>query len=577
MVIFKFVRWKNFLSTGNSFTEIELNSHQNSLHFGKNGSGKSTFLDALVFGLFGKAFRNINKPALVNSINGKNCLVEIEFNIDTKTYKVVRGIKPTVFEIYCDGEMINQDSESKDYQALLEQQILKFNYKTFTQVVVLGSASYVPFMQLPLASRREVIEDLLDIRIFSLMNTILKDKVAKTKDDISSIDSAINLAKERVESQKKLISVLESNDAEKRSIIEKTIEDIKSYISANDDEIATNQEILDVEFDNISDSLAEVNSKISDMRASISANDKQIKVLKGQVSFFNSNDICPTCKQDINESHKIHILEEVTSDITNHSTSNIELSDKISASEKTSSELSAEYKKLTEMQTRNKHLRTENKKHKAKIDDLTETLNQFCDNRIVEEKEKLKDIAKVAFESLKKKEFLVDLKQVQEMVSVLLKDGGIKTTIIREYLPIFNRLINKYLSIMDLYVDFRLDETFNESMKSRYRDNFTYDSFSEGEKQRIDLALLFTFREVAKLKNSLTTNLLVLDEVFDSSLDVAGVEYVMQLLNEFKNTNTFIISHNVNLISSSCFDNTVQFEKRGDFSVKVEGKSKFTA
>lgn len=577
MVIFKYVRWKNFLSTGNAFTEIELNKHQNCLHFGKNGSGKSTFLDALVFALFGKAFRNINKPALVNSINGKNCLVEIEFDVDTKSYKVVRGIKPTIFEIYCDGELINQDSESKDYQALLEQQILKFNYKTFTQVVVLGSASYVPFMQLPLASRREVIEDLLDIKIFSLMNTILKDKAAKNKDDIAAIDSAIDIAKERVEAQKKLISVLESNDAEKRALIEKTISDLQTSIDLNNEEIAKNQEILDNKYDDIVEALNSTNDTISNVRGDISANDKQIKLLSKQISFFNSNDLCPTCKQDIGNDHKTHILEEINKEMQSYSDINVDLEKKVSGMSKTTAKLESQHKNLVELQTRNKHLRAENKKNSSKILELKQSIKDNSDSRIPEEKERLKDIAKIAFESLKKKESLVDLKQIQEMVSVLLKDGGIKTTIIREYLPIFNRLINKYLSIMDLYVDFRLDETFNESMKSRYRDNFTYDSFSEGEKQRIDLALLFTFREVAKMKNSLTTNLLVLDEVFDSSLDVAGVEYTMQLLNEFRHTNTFIISHNVNLITSSCFDNAVQFEKRGDFSIKIEGKSKFTS
>lgn len=577
MVIFKYVRWKNFLSTGNAFTEIELNKYQNCLHFGKNGSGKSTFLDALVFALFGKAFRNINKPALVNSINGKNCLVEIEFDVDQKSYKVVRGIKPTVFEIYCNDELINQDSESKDYQSLLEQQILKFNYKTFTQVVVLGSAAYVPFMQLPLASRREVIEDLLDIKIFSLMNAILKDKSAKNKDDISAIDSAIDIAKERVEAQKKLISVLESNDAEKRALIEKSINDLRVSIETNNHEISDNQEILDSKYDEIIESMNAANDTISNLRGDMAANDKQIKNLHKQISFFNGNDLCPTCKQDIGSDHKTNILEDINKEMESYSTTNAAIEKKIASMVKASAKLESQHKNLVELQTRNKHLRAENKKHTAKISELEQSIKENSDSRILEEKERLKDIAKVAFDSLKKKESLVDLKQIQEMVSVLLKDGGIKTTIIREYLPIFNRLINKYLSIMDLYVDFRLDETFNESMKSRYRDNFTYDSFSEGEKHRIDLALLFTFREVAKLKNSLTTNLLVLDEVFDSSLDVAGVEYVMQLLNEFKHTNTFIISHNVNLISSSCFDNAVQFEKKGDFSIKIEGKSKFTS
>lgn len=576
-VIFKNVRWKNFLSTGNAFTEVTLNDNKTSLIFGKNGSGKSTFLDAIVFGLFGKAFRNVNKPSLVNSINDKNCVVEIEFDVDKKSYKVVRGMKPNIFHIFCDGELVNQDSASKDYQKVLEQQILKFNYKTFTQVVILGSAQYVPFMLLPLAGRREVIEDLLDIRVFSIMNSLLKEKSVKTKDDITHIDSAVDLAKERVKAQQKLISVLEENDKERKQSIATEISNLEDDIYDKQQKIDQNNDLIEKNFETISKKMSDCVEAIDTLRSKMTANEKSIQDNKKQKKFFNDNDHCSVCKQDISVHHKEEILTAIESNIESGSNDNTIFLDALKEHENVRKELNSEMDKLNEAQSHNKIYRNEIKTINSKIVDLKSKLAENGDEKLTDEKLKLKEIAQKALGAQERKELLTKLKHIQEICTVLLKDGGIKTTIIKEYLPIFNKLINKYLAIMDLYVDFTLDETFNEHMKSRYRDTFTYSSFSEGEKQRIDLALLFAFRDVAKLKNSLSTNLIVLDEVFDSSLDVNGVEFVMQLLAELKDANVFVISHNTNLISSDIFDTTIQFEKKGDFSLRCTNKTRFDA
>lgn len=575
MVIFKRVRWKNFLSAGNAFTEIDLNSHNRTLIYGKNGSGKSTFLDAITFGLFGKAFRNINKPSLVNSINDKGCVVELELNIDGKEYKIVRGIKPVLFEIWVDGVMMNQDSASRDYQKVLEQQILKFNYKTFNQVVVLGSANYTPFMELPLASRREIVEDLLDIRIFSIMNKLLKEEIERTKDSLSHVNNNLDISKNKVESQQKLIKVITENIAKKDAELKSELERLEKEYDQCATKIEKNQSVIDSEYDSLEAEYDEVEKSINEIKSAISANKKAIDIDQKQVKFFEVENYCSVCHQDINEDHKDRILN-----ILHNNCKTLEKDTSILEANREENAIILDkhrkrLNKLKEMQTENKHLRAEVKKHVTKIAEVKKTIAENTDDRLSEEKEKLKEIAKSGTRYIDDKKRLSETKHIQELSSLLLKDSGIKSTIIKEYLPIFNRLINHYLSVMELYVDFQLDETFNESMKARYRDSFSYASFSEGEKQRIDIALLFTFREIAKMKNSLSTNLMIMDEVFDSSLDVNGVDFVINLLNELENTNTFIISHNVNLIGSDSFDDSIMFEKAGDFSIKSSKASRF--
>lgn len=575
MVIFEVVRWKNFLSTGNAFTEVFLNQHDRSLIYGKNGSGKSTFLDAITFALFGKAFRDINKPALVNSVNDKNCVVELELDIDGKKFKIIRGIKPVIFEIWTDGVMMNQDSASRDYQKVLEQQILKFNYKTFNQVVVLGSANYTPFMKLPLASRREIVEDLLDIRIFSIMNKLLKEDVDTTKSALVIVNSKLDMSKSKIESQRKLIDVIIENITKKEAELKAELQRLEREYDTISDKIVANQNSIDNEYDQLESQYEEVEKSISDIKASISANKKALDIEQKQIKFFEINNECSVCRQDISSDHRDRILDTLHKNCGELTNTTEALESNRDENVVILNSHRERLNKLKELQTENKHLRGELKKNLSRMKDVKETISENTDTRLSEEKDKLKEIAKNGTKFIEDKKRLSEQKHVQELSSLLLKDSGIKSTIIKEYLPIFNRLINKYLSVMELYVDFQLDETFNESMKARYRDSFSYASFSEGEKQRIDIALLFTFREIAKMKNSLSTNLLIMDEVFDSSLDVNGVDFVINLLNELENTNTFIISHNVNLIGSDSFSDSIMFEKQGDFSVKSSKPSRF--
>ena len=570
MIKFKSVEWKNFLSTGNSPNKVLLNKSPTTLIVGKSGEGKSTILDALCFSLFGKPFRNINKPQLINSINQKNCVTTVEFSVSGKEYKIVRGIKPNVFEIWCDGTLLNQEAASRDYQKILEQQILKINYKTFTQVVILGSASFVPFMQLPSAQRREVIEDILDIRVFSVMNNVLKERMQETKDEITATESALTMARERVENQQKTIKILLDNRKDAVAAVQKKIED-------NDLSIQTTNQTIDVLVTDIGqlkqsiEDRTDVLSQIEKAKTLTNKKSSKIADLTTTIDFFKDNETCPQCEQGIPHEHKSRIIDQIQRDFEENQRHIDDLTAALGKLEERLEKINEIQNLITdkniEVSTANQTVTMLNKLNRELQEEIDKTKSDTTN--VDEEKAKLKTMAEEAVSYVNRKTELSEQRQYQELASSLLRDTGIKTTIIREYLPVMNKLINKYLSAMDFYVHFELDETFTEKIKARYRDEFTYESFSEGEKMRIDLAILFTWRQIAKMKNSVNTNLLILDEIFDSSLDVAGTDYFLTLMNTFDDkTNVFVISHKGDQLFDK-FRNVIKFEKQNDFSVIV--------
>jgi len=567
-IVFKTLQWKNFLSTGNSFNKIILNKDASTLIVGKNGEGKSTMLDAITFALFGKPFRNINKPQLCNSINQKNMLVEVEFDVGSSSYKVVRGMKPNVFEIYCNGAIINQDAASRDYQNTLEQQILKLNYKTFTQVVILGSASFVPFMQLPAHSRREVIEDILDISIFSDMNVILKERMEETKIELRDLESKIDSLKTQTTAQKKLIESMVSSKQDQLDKLREQIKENESNISMNLEKHAELTEQVSKLLEEMSDEdqVTKDIKKLSSMREKISSSKDQ---LEENLLFFQENEVCPSCSQGIAHDHKSSITEKIVKSISDSEKKMTTLEEAYASLADRQKRLSEINKEILALNVQCNALIASNKTYKQMNDKLvlqTEEIKEDVGD-IDEEKSKLQALAAEAMAFIKRKNALQEQKSVQEVASVLLKDTGIKTAIIKEYLPVMNKLINSYLNAMDFYVHFELDEAFNEKIKSRFRDEFTYASFSEGEKMRLDLAILFTWRQIAKMKNSVNTNLLILDEIFDSSLDVAGTDYFLSVMESFGDKqNVFVISHKADALVDK-FKNTIRFEKRNDFSV----------
>lgn len=568
MIVFKSIEWKNFLSTGNSPNKVLLNKSSTTLIIGKNGEGKSTILDALCFALFGKPFRNINKNQLINSINGKGTLVTIEFSANGKEYKVVRGIKPNIFEIWCNDELMNQDAAAKDYQKALEQQILRLNYKTFTQVVILGSASFVPFMQLTSYQRREVIEDILDIRIFSTMNQLLKEKASDTKNEITRIESELSNAKTQVDAQQTLIKTI--TQAKDDVVI-----GLQNKIHANNESIVSTQSEIQQLVSDINlltgkitskDKLVDDIDKAKTIKAKI---DQKVETCEHQSEFFEENSVCPQCSQDIPDDYKSKIIHDLHVKMEDNNKKITDLETVLEGLQDKLKGINAIVEQLTdkniELSTQNSTITLLNKQNaelQAEIDaHKSDTTN------VDEEKRKLKDLAQNALEKIRAKTELAERRNLEEVANALLKDTGIKTAIIREYLPVMNKLINKYLNAMDAYIHFELDESFNESVKSRFRDDFTYASFSEGEKMRIDLAILFTWRQVAKMKNSVNCNLLLLDEIFDSSLDTAGTDYFLNLMNSFgENSNIFVISHKGDQLFDK-FRSVIKFEKRNDFSV----------
>ena len=567
MINFHKVRWKNFLSTGQNFTEIDLKNQPTTLIVGENGSGKSTVLDALTFGLFGTAFRNINKPQLINSINENNCLTEVEFSIGKKYFIVRRGIKPNRFEIEVDGELINQDSKSRDYQEHLEKNILKLNYKSFTQIVILGSSSFVPFMQLRSKDRRVIIEDLLDIQVFSTMNLLLKNKTSELKNTINQNELELDKTENAIELQEDYISKMKQNN-------EKLISANQEKIKKSNEDIATyNLQIADIEtriegLNKLVENFDQQQNKHRKLEKYEDEINKNLKKVEKEIEFYRKNTDCPTCKQTIDEDHR-------ECEITEKQKKKTELGDAIS---KIDEELQLSIKSIQEMTETQKSItdfQSEITKHNAsisainqyiqKVNEEIQTLNEKGAD-VTDASKKLKKLKSDQKNLLTLKEQHSNMSSIYEVASVLLKDGGIKTTIIKKYLPIMNKLINKYLASMDFYVSFNLDENFNETIKSRFRDEFTYASFSEGEKMRIDLALLFTWRAIAKLKNSMSTNLLILDEVFDSSLDEDGTSDFLKILHSLGNeSNVFVISHKGEVLYDK-FKNMIKFEKHKNFS-----------
>ena len=571
MIVFKSVQWKNFLSTGNTPNKVNLNSHASTLIVGKNGEGKSTILDALCFGLFGKPFRNIKKNQLVNSINGKNCVVEVELTISNSHYKIIRGAKPNIFDIFLNGDLVNQDAAVKDYQKVLEQQILKLNYKTFTQVVILGSASFVPFMQLPAGQRREVIEDILDIRVFSLMNNLLKEKITETKNEMVELDNKLKLITEKAKAQQKIIDSL--TDTKNQSI--KTLQD---KIQSNKDTITEKSELASNLISQISDLQKDIQNKesilndIEKCKSNLSKFNQKDSTIDESIEFFSNNEVCPSCEQGIKHDHKETIIQKLNKSKQEHATKSDLLNEALN-------KLNGQLEKITQINEEitdlNITLSTENNAITmlSKLNgELEQEIQDLKSNQgdINVEKSTLKAYAE---EALKLNGIKMDIskkRNVQDIASILLRDTGIKTQIIKEYLPAMNKLINMYLSAMDFFVKFELDENFNEVIKSRFRDEFTYESFSEGEKMRIDLAILFTWRQIAKMKNSVNTNLLLLDEIFDSSLDVAGTDYFLSVMDKLgENNNIFVISHKGDVLLDK-FQNNIRFEKTNDFSRIVE-------
>ena len=568
MITFKSVRYKNFLSTGNVFTEIKLNENATTLIVGENGAGKSTFLDAITFSLFGKPFRNINKPQLVNSINAKDCVVEVEFAIASKQYKIIRGIKPNVFEIYIDGELLNQDAKSKDYQEQLEKLILKMNYKSFTQIVILGSTNFTPFMQLSASDRRAVIEDLLDIQIFSSMNVIVKNKIHTLKDEAAQLKIQIDNTRDKIELHKKHLDELKKNtkeiiDAKKQEVIENTasLSDLETEATTKETEI--DNLLLKVEDE---DTTTKKFNKLNQLEAKIEGN---IQKLEKDIEFYSVNSTCPTCDQAINnKDEKVHTCNSKITELTEGLTKLKEESDAILQRINNIKATQKQLKSLEQDLVRINTSRMQVRKYVKKLEDeITEIENKPAMSDEFKAQSKTLLNALQAFNEKRKE--VSEQTQNYDIVAQLLKDGGIKSKIIKQYVPIINKLVNKYLAAMDFFVNFNIDEEFKETIKSRHRDDFSYENFSEGEKKRIDLALLFTWRSVAKLKNSVNTNLLIFDEVFDGSLDINGTEEFMKLINMMnEGTNVFVITHKSDQMVDK-FKHTIRFGKVKNFSQMV--------
>jgi DNA repair exonuclease SbcCD ATPase subunit len=567
MITFQKVRWRNFLSTGNTFTEIDFQRSPNTLIIGNNGAGKSTILDALCFGLFGKPFRKINKPQLLNSINNQAAVVEIEFSIGKKKYKVIRGIKPNTFEIYQNDILLNQDAASKDYQEYLEKFILKLNYKSFTQVVILGSASFVPFMQLSPADRRAIIEDLLDIGIFSSMNIVAKEKMSEIKESTTKTKYEMELTSEKIKFQKQNIEEHKNRTEEE---VKKKQEEVKQSIDQNftlQRDIDLIQKHINVLQSKIQDKLAveKKNNKLLQLESKL---ESRLKKLDKEYKFYEENHDCPTCKQSIADTFRHSQLSGINKTKGEIGVGIQDIETKIQEANK----------RIEEIQKIVKHIQEHNNeivKHNSTISAINiyisklqkeiEELSATKDS-IEEENDKLKELQQELAKLVELQKSLSEQKQYYEFAGSLLKDTGIKTKIIKQYLPIMNKLINKYLTAMDFFVNFNINEQFEETIKSRHRDEFSYANFSEGEKMRIDLALLFTWRQVAKLKNSTNTNLLILDEVFDSSLDGVGTEEFLKLIKEMgTDTNVFVISHKGDQLFDK-FRSIIKFEKYNNFS-----------
>ena len=568
MIKFKNVRYKNFLSSGNNFTDIQLDRNPSTLIIGENGAGKSTMLDALTFSLFGKPFRNINKPQLINSINERGAVVECEFDIGQKHFLVRRGIKPNLFEIEVDGKQLEQNANVRDFQEFLEKQILKLNYKSFTQIVVLGNSSFVPFMQLKTNDRRAIIEDLLDIQIFSTMNGLLKNYISDNKSNLDKNSNSKSLVEQKIELKKEYVDQLK---AKTKTLIDKNRQEVL------DNE--TEKTKIRTQVEEINKSIQTFLKEIEDLpivetdRAKLDKYSTTIEHKCSQeqkhISFYASNDDCPTCKQHIEADFKQQAMSEANKKWTEYKQALEEIEEKDTL-------LKRRYEIIQQTQQQIQSLQTEVQKKYSSLDAIEQYIKKIeisikeienDSGDIKKEKDDLKQLDEDLQNVFRERTELISERETYEVAKEILKDEGIKSRIIKQYLPIMNKLINKYLQEMDFFVSFNLDESFEETIKSRYRDDFTYASFSEGEKMRIDLALLFTWRSIAKLKNSTNTNLLILDEVFDSSLDTDGTDAFLKIMYEMgHSTNMFVISHKGDQLYDK-FKSVIKFEKKKNFSV----------
>ena len=570
MLVFHKIKWRNFLSTGQHFTEVNFEKHHTNLIIGTNGAGKSTVLDALTFVLFNKPFRRINKPMLVNSVNEKDCLVEIEFSVNNRDYLVRRGIKPNIFDIVVNGIPLHKEADDRANQRILEENILKVNYKSFTQIVILGSSTFVPFMQLTTANRREVIEDLLDIRIFSAMNNLIKDKIREKKDQIKSLELKKETFKDKMRMQQSFIEELENRG--------------NANINANREKIANLDAEVGVYMTESAKTEEQIFTYTKDQEDLIGADDKLVKLnnLKGKISqkvsvitkehkFFTENTVCPTCTQTIEEEFRLNRITDAQNKAKELQKGFQELEETIKLEQERERQFTVLSKEITKLNHEISQNNTRISLNQRQIRDLEseiQTITEQLENRNTEHEklEEFRENLQKTFEDLsKKKEEIVHY----DFAYSLLKDDGVKTKIIKKYLPFINQQVNRYLQMMDFYINFHLDEEFNESIKSPIHENFSYSSFSEGEKMRVDLSLLFTWREVARLKNSVNTNLLIMDEVFDSSLDGFGTDEFLKIIRYvIKDANIFVISHKTGLEDK--FESVIRFDKRSGFSYKVE-------
>ena len=568
MIHFEKVRWKNFLSTGNQFTEIELDRNDTTLIIGENGAGKSTVLDALCFGLFGKPFRTISKSQLINTVNAMETVVEVEFRIASRRYKIVRGIKPNIFEIWQNDKMLNQEANNRDYQKILEQQILKLNFRSFTQVVILGSSTFVPFMQLKARFRREVVEDLLDIKIFSMMNVLLKQRLKDLVGELQEIEYQYKLSGEKIIMQEAYIEDIKKN---KDVIVKEKENDYEHNAKQLDEKVNEKKYLEEVNkglYESVTDQIdmESKDIKLKDLRSTLT---EKVKEKQKMIDFLRDNEDCPACEQHIDGEFKNQMIMVKTSEVQVLDAGLLKMRDelgkienRLNAIKGITSDIQTNSIQIAQLNTSIQEL----EKWNVKIDNEIKDLEKSALSN--EDEEKLRTL-KNEFDGIEKqRKELKEEKVYKEASKAMLQDTGIKTKIIKQYLPIMNQLINKYLASMEFYVNFSLDESFEETIKSRFRDNFNYESFSEGEKMRIDLALLFTWRAIAKMKNSTNTNLLILDEIFDSSLDSAGTDEFLKILNTLEGENVFVISHKQDVLVDK-FKNTLKFEKNKNFSKMV--------
>lgn len=566
MILFKTIKWKNFLSTGQHFTEIDFTLNSTNLIVGTNGAGKSTILDALTFSLFGRPFRKINKPQLINTVNEKDCIVEVEFTIGTTEWKVVRGIKPNIFEIHRNGEVLDQASASVDQQKWLEQTVLKMNYKSFTQIVILGSSTFVPFMQLPAAHRREVIEDLLDIKIFSSMNTVIKEKIRQIREEVKTLELKKESLFDKVEMQRNFIEELENRGNAKINDNQKKIANLDTEVDIYMRENSSLEESIfkyikeQEEVTGAADKLR----KLGNLKGKIS---QKVLTITTEHKFFTENTVCPTCTQEIDETFRLHRITDAQNKAKELQSGYQELEETIKSEEERERQfniLSKEITKLThEVSQNNTKISGCQRQIRDFESEIQTLINQLKNKNTEHEKlESFRETLQKTYDELAVKK---DSINYYDFAYGLLKDGGVKSKIIKKYLPLINQQVNRYLQMMDFYINFTLDEEFNETVQSPIHEDFSYASFSEGEKMRIDLALLFTWREVAGFKNSVNTNLLILDEVFDSSLDGFGTEEFLKIIKyTIKDANIFVISHKTGLDDK--FDNVIKFEKVKGFS-----------